>query len=254
MDEHGRQNKGMPYQASAQVPLLIRYPRRIRRKRVVETAYTSVDFVPTILGLMGVTSTINFDGIDGSNEILRRKLITLDEEQIRFMTDGKKKSWAAAITNRYKLILSRDEPWLFDLYTDPDELYNKFRDPEYSEISEKLRLALLDAMTKYNFVLKQKSYLPDAPVCWDSKDEIEGWDNFFCDDFSLPDYSPACEWDFVNATCPRTCNSCCEDSVGTVWLYGDMRTCEDMASDERFCTQDPAIRFCPKSCGMCAAT
>jgi len=251
MGEHARQNKGVPYKTSAQVPFVISWPGTIRKRRRIETAYTSVDFAPTILGLMGVKSDIDFDGIDASTEVLKRKLITNNKTQIRFMTDGKKKNWAAAVTNRYKLVLSRDEPWLFDLHSDPDELQNKFRDPEYPEIGEQLRLALLDAMTKYNFVLKQKSFLPDAPVCWDSKDEIEGWDNRFCQDLNLPDYSPACEWDFVNATCPRACEGCCEDTVGNVWLFGAMRTCDEMNTDERFCTQQPAIQFCPKSCGLC---
>jgi hypothetical protein len=251
MDEHNRQNKGVPYKASAQVPMIIQWPGKIRKKRIVETAYSSVDFTPTILSLMGVNSGITYDGLDASTELLRRKMNTTDADQIRFMTDAKKKSWAAAFTNQYKLVLSRDEPWLFDLYEDPDELYNKYRDPEYAEIGEKLRTALLDAMADYNFVLKQKSYLPDAPLCWDSKDEIPGWDNRVCSDLELPNFKPACEWSFVNNTCPRACDACCEDSEGSVWLYGAMRSCGEMNDDERFCTQQPAIQFCPKSCGLC---
>ena len=251
MGEHNRQNKGVPYKAAAQVPMIIKWPGKIRKKRIVETAYSSVDFTPTILSLMGVDSGINYDGLDASTELLRRKMNTTDADQIRFMTDAKKKSWAAAFTNQYKLVLSRDEPWLFDLYEDPDELYNKYRDPEYAEIGEKLRTALLEAMAEYNFVLKQKSYLPNSPVCWDSKDEIPGWDNKLCSDLEQPDFKPACEWSFVNSTCPRACDACCEDSEGSVWLYGAMRSCDEMDDDERFCTQQPAIQFCPKSCGSC---
>ena len=76
MDEHGRMNKGVPYKASSQVPFLIKWPGKIRRGKVVETAYSSVDFVPTILGLMGVTTKrIGSPGIDGSVELQRRQAV-----------------------------------------------------------------------------------------------------------------------------------------------------------------------------------
>ena len=251
MYEHNRNNKGLPYQGSAQVPMIVRWSGKIRKRRKIQTAYTSVDFVPTILSLMGVKTDTAHHGIDGSGELLLKQLITSNDDQIRFMTDGLKKSWAAAFNTKYKLILSKDEPWLFDLSTDPDELHNQYRNPKYADIASTLQAALLDVMVDYNFVLKQKSYLPNAPVCWDSKNEIEGWDNHLCKDLTLPEYSPACAWDFVNATCPTVCKGCCEDSEGEVWLYGAMRSCDDMNTDERFCTQEPAVQFCPKSCGMC---
>ena len=251
MGEHGRLNKGVPYAGSAQVPMLIRWPGNIRRGKIIETAYSSVDFVPTILGLMGVNSRIESHGIDGSAEIRKRQKVSRDEDQIRFLTDSKKRTWAAAVTARYKLVLSKDTPWLFDLERDPDELINFYGDPEYEEIGAKLKTALLGAMDKYKFVLKQRSYLPDAPVCWDSRDEIEGWDNMLCTDLNSVEFKPACSWDFVKDPCPRVCDECCEDSQGQVWLYGAMRTCDEMDEDIRFCTQESAQLFCPDSCGLC---
>ena len=56
-----------------------------------------------------------------------------------------------AINQRYKLVLSQvDDPWLFDLQKDPDELVNVYTDPEYKEIAERLQTELVAQMKRYN--------------------------------------------------------------------------------------------------------
>ena len=71
MGEHANYNKGKPYQSSAGVPFIIRYPGHVKNGKIVKTAYSSPDFAPTILSIMGVDhSDISFQGIDGSEEIL----------------------------------------------------------------------------------------------------------------------------------------------------------------------------------------
>jgi len=47
---------------------------------------------------------------------------------------GVEAGWLAAVTDRYKLIYSTfDDPWLFDLEKDPDELNNLFTNPACRE-------------------------------------------------------------------------------------------------------------------------
>ena len=58
MGEHRRHNKGMPYEGSAKIPFVIRWPGKIAPGKVVNTAYTTVDFGPTILGIMGIEEEI----------------------------------------------------------------------------------------------------------------------------------------------------------------------------------------------------
>ena len=49
------------------------------------------------------------------------------------------------MTDRYKLIYStKDDPWLFDLEQDPDELSNCFTDPEYRETVQELSQRLAE--------------------------------------------------------------------------------------------------------------
>ncbi|MCF7958535.1 MAG: DUF4976 domain-containing protein [Phycisphaerae bacterium] len=60
-------------------------------------------------------------------------------------------NWLAALTKRYKLVIaSKDEPWLYDLEKDPDELVNYFNDPKYSLIVKKLATELTNYGQKYN--------------------------------------------------------------------------------------------------------
>jgi arylsulfatase A-like enzyme len=52
MGEHGRVNKGVPYEASAKVPFLLRYPGKVKPGKQIEKAYTLADFtIPLYLGL-----------------------------------------------------------------------------------------------------------------------------------------------------------------------------------------------------------
>eukprot|EP00554_Chaetoceros_debilis_P005254 CAMPEP_0194072332 /NCGR_PEP_ID=MMETSP0149-20130528/98_1 /TAXON_ID=122233 /ORGANISM="Chaetoceros debilis, Strain MM31A-1" /LENGTH=565 /DNA_ID=CAMNT_0038752199 /DNA_START=177 /DNA_END=1875 /DNA_ORIENTATION=+ len=223
MGEHGRLNKGVPYKASAQVPMIMRWPNKIDSGKIIKTAYSSVDFAPSLLGMMSVEAkNINSSGIDGSSEIMRSGQISFNEEQIRFLTDSKMKRWAAAITGQYKLVLSKDGPWLFDMIKDPDEMINYYEDPKYTQLASTLKNALIDTIDKFNFPLKQRSYLADTPECWDSKNEISGWDNNLCSDLNDIQNRPACQWDFVSSQCPRVCGECCHDSSGEFWLFKAM--------------------------------
>ncbi|HIK92074.1 MAG TPA: DUF4976 domain-containing protein, partial [Planctomycetes bacterium] len=53
------------------------------------------------------------------------------------------KPWLAAVTDRYKLIYSAlGQPWLYDLKTDPDELHNKFINPDFEKIVRRLTVKL----------------------------------------------------------------------------------------------------------------
>ena len=63
--EHGRHNKGVPYEGSAKIPFVIYSPAR-SAGTVIDQALSCVDFLPTILGLMGVPSAGREEGRDAS--------------------------------------------------------------------------------------------------------------------------------------------------------------------------------------------
>ncbi len=137
LGEHGRDNKGVPYEASAKVPFIIYYPNALKEGVIVNEALSNVDFKPTILSLLGLKSKVPAQGKDVSSVFLKNSK-KADVDGIAFLRGtGSKASekWVAAVTDRYKLVYSvNSEPWLIDLELDPDELTNYYKEPKYKEI------------------------------------------------------------------------------------------------------------------------
>jgi len=150
--EHGRDNKGVPLEGSAKIPFVIRCPGKIKPGTVVTQALSCVDFLPTVLALMGVKTAGKEEGRDAS-ALLTGKAPADWDDIVFFRGTGKGDSvnWLAAATSRYKLVLApRDDPWLIDLETDPDELKNLFRDPAHRETVRGLARKLLAYCAKHN--------------------------------------------------------------------------------------------------------
>lgn len=155
--EHHRHNKSVPYEMSARVPFVMHHPALIKKKKVDKTAFSSVDFKPTLLGLLGIKAKKASEGRDISAYLSGKKI--KEKENVIFMRSGtvldafdgktdisKRSYWAAAVTSRYKLICTThetEETWLIDLEKDPNELKNLYKDPAYSKIIKELSAALL---------------------------------------------------------------------------------------------------------------
>jgi uncharacterized sulfatase len=138
MGEHRKHNKGNPYETSAGVAYIMKYPGHILEGKVINKAYTSADFTPTLLGILGLKNELpNPHGRDDSGVFLSREAV-VDSDEITYMrAHGLNPGWVAAVSDRYKLVLSRqDSPWLFDLEEDPDELTNYYGHPDYRDVME----------------------------------------------------------------------------------------------------------------------
>jgi len=255
MGEHAKYNKGKPYLTSVGVPFIIRMPGHIRKGKIVKTAYSSPDFTPTILSLMGIDySDIRLQGIDGSNELLSRKLIT-ERSQVRFMTDSKQAKWAAAVDRQYKLVLSRDStPFLFDMKRDPDELINYHGYSKYKNITNALHTELYVAMKQYNLPLVDApTFYVNKPVCLDSNDQIPSLPHLVCSDLKNETFKTRCESGNVNSFCVDSCGLCCDDSSGSIWYAGNLITCNYVQSNilEGYCEDYYVSKFCPVTCMKC---
>jgi arylsulfatase A-like enzyme len=66
------------------------------------------------------------------------------------------------VTDRYKLTTYPGKEYgeLFDLDADPDELFNRWDDPEYADVRAQLYEAFLDAY------VRDESCLPRKPSSW----------------------------------------------------------------------------------------
>ncbi|TWU56515.1 Choline-sulfatase [Rubripirellula tenax] len=143
--EHGRLNKGNPYEGSAKIPMIVAAPGKIAPRTRVDAALGTVDFKPTILTLMGFDASKRSDTSEGRDA---SRLLTDDADtawnDVTFLRSaGPKPGWLAAVSDRYKFIVSvSDEPWLFDLQSDPDEVVNQMGRDGYAPIATEFAGAL----------------------------------------------------------------------------------------------------------------
>ncbi len=143
--EHFRQNKGVPYEGSARVPFLIRCPSKIKPGTVVSQALTFVDFQPTILSLLECAPSGKEEGRDASVLLQGKSDHNWNDVAIMRGTGTGEGGWIAVMTERYKLVYGvGDDPWMFDLKEDPDELVNVFQKEQYRDTIRKLSQQLLD--------------------------------------------------------------------------------------------------------------
>ncbi|GAL63532.1 choline-sulfatase [Algibacter lectus] len=147
--EHNRRNKGVPYEASSRVPFVIRYPDKIPAGKVINTAYTNVDFTPTILSLMQVKTDTKFHGLDTSKDFLNNQKVVNSDRITYFAKSGG--WWVSAVNDRYKLVIDKKEkPYLFDLEKDPDELINFYYNKDYKDIAKMMQTELFKQLEKYD--------------------------------------------------------------------------------------------------------
>jgi arylsulfatase A-like enzyme len=145
--EHGKHNKGNPLEASAKIPFIFYYPSKIPAGAVVENAFNTVDFSPTILKFLEQKVPSEMVGRDFSNLLINPDA-QKNYEDITFIRSAgllSSANWIAAVTSRYKLILSKnDEPWLVDMKLDPDEKINFITKPENAELVKTLAKKLAE--------------------------------------------------------------------------------------------------------------
>jgi arylsulfatase A-like enzyme len=126
--------------------MVLHYPEKVPSGILIHEALSCVDFLPTILALMDVPTAGQEEGRDASSLFTTGKAPD-DWEDVAFFrsTGTSDKGWLAAVTRRYKIVYSaQDDPWLFDLERDPDELTNHYRDRTYGAVVRSLAQHLLE--------------------------------------------------------------------------------------------------------------
>ncbi len=145
LGEHGWFDKRFMYEEALRMPLLVRYPGRIRPGSVRTELASNLDFAPTLLALAGL-----------------RKPAEMQGESLRGLLEGKKPAhWRGSVyyhyyeypavhmvkrhygvrTRRYKLIhfyYDIDAWELYDLEKDPHELDNVYDEPAYAGVRAEL--------------------------------------------------------------------------------------------------------------------
>lgn len=162
MGEHNRDNKDVPYVASMKVPMLIYYKDKIVAGSIATHTMGSVDFVPTILSMMGVEAKQQSDGRDMSDLLAKNQM----PDGCIDMVISKMQTWIAAVTPRYKLIFTKTgqvtAPVLYDLQEDPHELYDLYGDKAYEAQIKEMAQFILDYMQQHDEPLYKDLFVVDS--------------------------------------------------------------------------------------------
>ena len=160
LGEHGIFNKMWMYEESLHVPLIVRYPGKVKPASVSNDFVSVLDFAPTFLDYAGIEKNSQFQG-QSIKPVLSSA--TPDNWQsthfYHYFGQFEVPSHYGIRTKDYKLIHfydAKEEPeWeLYDLKKDPKEMVNKIEDPAYSDILNDLRKILKNKKAESELKLK----------------------------------------------------------------------------------------------------
>ncbi len=151
--------KQWPYEESASVPFIIRWPKKIKPDQVNDLLLGSVDIMPTLLGLTGVGIPNSVEGRDLSGFLLGTAaepepdsaLIEVVTPCGRSQDRNGMRAWRGVKTKRYTYARFHDEDWvLIDNKYDPYQRRNLIYNSEYKPLRDKLNNKLQQWLKKTN--------------------------------------------------------------------------------------------------------
>ena len=165
LGEHDYMDKRWMYEESMRMPLLVRYPKKIKAGSVSDAIVNNVDFAPTIISLAGGEVPSYMQG-SSAKEILYTGKEPEGWKQATYyrywmhMIHHSNPGHFGIRTKDYKLIFFYGLPFqewrkdrqflmwnfetppaweLYDLRKDPQEMNNVYGDPRYAEITKELK-------------------------------------------------------------------------------------------------------------------
>jgi arylsulfatase A-like enzyme len=145
LGEWGRFDKRFMHEVSIRVPLVVRYPKRIKAGSVCERMVLNLDFAPTLLDLAGVPVPPAMQGrswvplLGGQESGWRKDWLY---EYFEYPAEHSVRKHRGVRTEAYKLIHYYEEPQeyeLYDLKADPDERKNRYGDPALAPVARELQ-------------------------------------------------------------------------------------------------------------------
>src|SRR5262249_30846244 len=92
-----RAGKGFLYEGGLRVPLIVRWPGKVKEGRIIDTPVISTDWTPTLLGVAGLSSTEKLDGVSLAGLLTRDQPLSprpLFWHQPHYMNQGSRPTGA----------------------------------------------------------------------------------------------------------------------------------------------------------------
>ena len=147
MGSHNRMGKRLPYEESARVPLVVRYPDRVPQGREADTLLATIDLYPTLCALSGIEPPSHCQGRDLSHAVLGE---SGTEPEHAFLMHINIKGVGVPVfrgirTRRHTYAVSDRGRWLlFDNREDPYQRRNLVQDPDRARLIRELDGEILD--------------------------------------------------------------------------------------------------------------
>ena len=154
LGDHGWFDKRWMYEESFRMPLVMRWPGRIKPGTRVDELTQNIDFGPTFLEVAGAEVAGEMQGRSLLPLLVGEPVVWRDALYYHYYDHGGEHQVARHYgirTKQYKLIhyYTTDEWELFDLEKDPQEMQSVYDDPDYAELREKLHGDLRDLKKFY---------------------------------------------------------------------------------------------------------
>jgi uncharacterized sulfatase len=142
MGEHSMYGKNMLYESVYRIPLIIRWPGELPADTVVDRLISNVDFMPTILTILGVSATDRIQGENASHLIADPDGSWTDE----VYTYQSSNNFAGIVTPQWYFFIGKPDEtvgqapnsMLFDRINDPLQENNLIDDEEYQPVVQDL--------------------------------------------------------------------------------------------------------------------
>jgi arylsulfatase A-like enzyme len=145
LGDHDWYDKRFMYEESLRMPLLMRWPGKIKAGSVEDGMVLNVDFAPTLLAAGGLKVPADIQGrsflplLEGKRPADWRT--SMYYRYYHYPQHHRVQPHYGVRTERYKLIyFNKIDQWeLFDLQKDPHELKNVYKDPAFADTVKKLK-------------------------------------------------------------------------------------------------------------------
>lgn len=148
--DHWVWSKG-PYwfDGSLKVPGIISWPGGLPKGCSTEALTESVDLLPTLCELTGIAAPVACQGQSMASLLRGTTAKHRPDVYAEYHDHNQSGDVMFSIrTDRYRLVHYQNRPYgeLYDYDTDPDSLYNRWNDPAYADITQRLEVQLLNRL------------------------------------------------------------------------------------------------------------